>query len=241
MNPAQPPVEPAASAPTYVLRPVSATVIPVLTWALVAYFVIDAVWKGGYDSLWNHGPFLLLASVAAWVVLWAPRLIVYGDRVEMRNILHTYTAKFGAIEKVGIGAMVSMIVRTASGTTRTVTAWNAPGVGRDRPADRLSTMKRHEPSVARQGNLARRAGPGERLRQDQEKATSFVLYERWERWWDRHEAEQKRAEVSRKGRAPKAGTEAADEQLPVLETRYNVPQIIALLVSAALVVLTLAI
>ncbi len=165
----------------HVLRPTSATVISIIAWAFAAYLLADAVWKTGVTGLLTYGPLLALSAALVWAILWAPRVIVHQDSVEVRNVLHTYRAHYSAIDKVSIGAMVRIVARNAKGSAHTVTAWNAPGVGRDKPVD-AAIRARH----GGQNYAAERLGPEARLAHDQRNSPSWVLFERWDAWHDRH-------------------------------------------------------
>lgn len=169
------------------LRPTSAVVISCAAWLLAVVLLADAIWKIGLGALWRYGPFLGLGSALVWLILWNPRVLVREHEVEIRNVVHTYTAHFAAVTKVRIGAMVRVDARTARGRERTVTAWNAPGVGRDKPADVL-TRNAHSRGRAMPGRaVPHRLGPGARLALDQKQSPSWVLFERWERWHDARE------------------------------------------------------
>lgn len=163
------------------LRPASALWIPALTWAIIAFLLADAILKNRWDTVLQFGPWLALAASLVWLVLFSPATLVYQRGVVIRNVFHEYSAPYGAIDHIGLGAMVSIRARTESGTTRTVTAWNAPGIGRDKPADahvRISGRDRY----AERGHV----GPAERLRNDQERSPSRVLVHAWEAWQVKH-------------------------------------------------------
>lgn len=171
------------------LRPRSAAVIYALAWALGIFLFIDAVMKRGVDALVPHGVAIACALLIVHALLWAPRTVLRSDSVEIRNVFHTYRAHFSAIDQVTIGAMVSILARTASGRTRKITAWNAPGVGRDKPAD--AAIVAH-PASAKGGNTeagrAPRLGPEARLAKDQRATESWEIYERWDRWHAKRES-----------------------------------------------------
>ena len=163
------------------LRPSSALWIPAITWAIIAFLLGDAILKNRWDTVLQFGPWLGLAASLVWLILFSPATLVYPGGVVVRNVLHEYSAPYAAIEHIGLGAMVSIRARTESGTTRTVTAWNAPGIGRDKPADahvRISGRDRY----AERGHV----GPAERLRNDQERSPSRVLVHAWETWQVKH-------------------------------------------------------
>ncbi|QEU12537.1 hypothetical protein [Dermabacter vaginalis] len=164
------------------LRPASALWIPTVTWAVIAFLLVDAIIKNRWDTVLQFGPWLGLAASLVWLILFSPATLVYPAGVVVRNVFHEYSAPYSAIDHIGLGAMVSIRARTESGTTRTVTAWNAPGIGRDKPADahvRISGRDRY----ADRGHV----GPAERLRNDRERSPSRVLVHAWEAWQVRHE------------------------------------------------------
>ncbi|ANP26903.1 hypothetical protein DAD186_03460 [Dermabacter vaginalis] len=164
------------------LRPASALWIPTVTWAVIAFLLVDAIIKNRWDTVLQFGPWLGLAAFLVWLILFSPATLVYPAGVVVRNVFHEYSAPYAAIDHIGLGVMVSIRARTESGTTRTVTAWNAPGIGRDKPADahvRISGRDRY----ADRGHV----GPAERLRNDRERSPSRVLVHAWEAWQVRHE------------------------------------------------------
>lgn len=157
------------NAGTEVLRPWSAKALPIIVWTGIALLAADALWRGGINSLLRFGPGLILVAVLMWVVFWAPRLIVEPSAVEIRNIMTTYRAPLTALEHVGIGAMVRIEARTESGTTRSITAWNAPGLKRDKVQPQAHTHRTGTP----------RPNPTQRLVADQQSCPSYILYQRW--------------------------------------------------------------
>ena len=163
------------------LRPASALWIPALTWAIIAFLLADAILKNRWDTVLQFGPWLALAASLVWLVLFSPATLVYQRGVVIRNVFHEYSAPYGAIDHIGLGAMVSIRARTESGTTRTITAWNAPGIGRDKPADAHVRISGRDRRVGRQ-----HIGPAERLRNDQERSRSRVLVHAWEAWQVKH-------------------------------------------------------
>lgn len=187
---------PAPTSSTVHLRPHGATILSIAVWALCAGLQADAFLRIGLAGA-RTLPFLLLAAVLVWVVLWAPRLVLRQEEVEVRNVWTTSRLPFAAITAVRIGAMVRFDARGADGDERTVTAWNAPGIGRDHPRERLGSI-RAGAQGARQGAAApRRAGAAERLSRDQGASRSAIVRERWDTWADRHEAEAGQARAPR--------------------------------------------
>ncbi|MDN5600758.1 MAG: hypothetical protein L0G52_09540, partial [Brachybacterium sp.] len=113
---------------------------------------------------------------------------------------------FAAIQEVRVGAMLRFEVTTRRAATSTVTAWNAPALGRDAPWRREATM--HEQNLR-----GRSYTPQERLVHDQRRSRSAVVKQRWERWMDRRDAA---------GRAPVDGSGGVDG---VMTTTPNILQI----------------
>src|SRR5699024_11695334 len=85
-------------------------------------------------------PAVLLALALVWMVLWAPRVVLHEDSVEVRNVFVTHHIPFAAIQEVRLGAMLRFEVITQRAATSTITAWNAPALGReDRKSTRLNS------------------------------------------------------------------------------------------------------
>lgn len=198
---------------TLQLRPHGATVLCLVVGLVGLGLVLDAVLRAGWEGvLLLPVPLLLLALV--WLVLWAPRVVLHETSVEVRNVLLTHHAPFAAIQDVRLGAMLRLEVVTARGRSTTITAWNAPALGRDAPWRRQAML--HEQTLR-----GRRLSPPERLVHDQQHSRSAVVKQRWERWHDRWEEQ---------GRPPVDGEE------PVMTTRVNRPQIAVVAACALLVV-----
>lgn len=170
------------SAP-FALRPRSAILICILTWALCAALLIDALARAGAPGL-RVLPFLVLAAVVVWALLWNPRVVLADDRVLVRNVLVSHTLPFAAIRRVRLGSMLRFDVAAVRGGERTITAWNAPGIGRDRLD--LSRGSAQAMSAGSRGHGAPRPrlGPGERLARDQQRSGSAIVVRCWEQWCD---------------------------------------------------------
>lgn len=158
------------------LRPHGATILCIIVWALVGLIVGDSVLRAGAASL-PALPFALLICALVWAVLWAPRVVLRDEAVEVRNVLVTHLLPFTAIHDVRIGAMLRFDVARPDGSERTITAWNAPTLG-----------KVKGPS-AREMREARTFGhrlesASERLLQDQAACRSSVIRARWSRAQD---------------------------------------------------------
>lgn len=180
---------------------------------------LDAVLRAGWQGVLTL-PVLLLIMALVWMVLWAPRVVLQEDSVEVRNIVVTHLIPFAAIEEVRVGAMLRLEVAGRSGTTTTITAWNAPALSRDAPWRRQAMM--HEQDLR-----GRRLTPQERLVNDQQSSRSAVIKQRWERWQDRHEGQQ-----GQSAQGPAAGTDTGTGA--VMTTRPNLLQIVVVAVFATL-------
>ena len=194
------------------LRPHGATILCVVVAVLGLGLTLDAVIRAGWQGvLVLPAPLLFLALV--WMVLWAPRVVLHEDSVEVRNVLVTHHLPFAAIQEVHLGAMLRFEATTDRAAASTVTAWNAPALGRDARWRREAVM--HEQRLR-----GRSSTPQERLVADQRRSRSAVVKQRWEDWMDRRD---------RQGSSP---VEAADE---VMTTRPNVLQIAVVAILGALV------
>ncbi|HEX7351063.1 PH domain-containing protein [Brachybacterium sp.] len=195
------------------LRPHGATALCIVVGLVGLGLTLDAVLRAGWQGVLVL-PVLLLLLALVWMVLWAPRVVLHEETVEVRNVLGTHHLPFGAIEEVRLGAMLRFEVATRRGTTSTLTAWNAPALGKDAPWRRQAMM--HEQDLR-----GRRLTAQERLVHDQRRSRSAVVKQRWERWMDRRDA---------------LGTPAADGGEAVMTTRANMLQIAVVAVCALLVV-----
>ncbi|WP_157975723.1 PH domain-containing protein [Brachybacterium sp. YJGR34] len=162
-----------------VVRPGGALLLCVIVWAFCAATALQAFWLLGLDG-WSFAVLPAVVCAVLWVLLWAPRVVVREDRIEVRNVLVTHHLPMAAIERARLGAMLRFEVRSqrADGAEEVVTAWNAPGVGRDRPRERLARADRRAPGASARAQ----ADWAERLRRDQLASPSHAAVEAWERW-----------------------------------------------------------
>ena len=107
-------------------RPGSAIWIPWFGWLIEAGLLIDLVHRGNMTDLLNYAPWLLLVGWAIWVLLWAPRLLVYRDRVEVIEPLRCFRLPFHRITDVRLGVALRIDYTDASGRARRLRPWNAP-------------------------------------------------------------------------------------------------------------------
>ncbi|MGP9538732.1 hypothetical protein ACT3SP_12020 [Brachybacterium sp. AOP43-C2-M15] len=194
------------------IRPGGALVLCALVWVLCGATTLQAFWLLGADG-WRFAVLPAVVSAVIWVVLWAPRVIVREDLIEVRNVLVTHLLPMGAIAHPRLGAMLrfDLVPAAHEETTAVVTAWNAPGVGRDRPRDRLS---RSDPRSAH-GSPTARENWAERLRRDQLTSPSHVAVAAWERWTAQDAQTRGRAGPAAEGLRP------GETDAPSAERRLN--------------------
>ena len=194
------------------IRPGGALVLCAIVWLLCAATVLESIWLLGAAG-WRFAVLPAAVSAVVWALLWAPRVVVHEDAIQVRNVLETWTLPMASIDRVRLGAMLRFELMPADDDahSRTITAWNAPGVGRDRPRERLARM---DPR-ARSGGATGRPDWAQRLRRDQLESSSYAAVEAWERWEAAH------------GRGSRAA--AAEEATPV--RRVNGELITVLLVA----------
>ncbi|WP_394215643.1 PH domain-containing protein [Brachybacterium vulturis] len=194
------------------LRPRSAAIICAVVGLIGLGLSLEAVLRAGWEGVLVL-PVPLFALALVWMVLWAPQVVLHEESVEVRNVLLTHHLPFAAIQEVRIGAMLRFEVTTHRAATSTVTAWNAPALGRDAPWRREATMYE-------QNLRGRSSTPQERLVNDQQRSRSAVVKTRWERWMDRRDA---------------AGRTPADEAEGVMVTTPNVLQLAVVAILGLLV------
>ncbi|HLS33661.1 MAG TPA: PH domain-containing protein [Brevibacterium sp.] len=162
------------------IRPGGALVLCTIVWALCAATIVESVWAVGIHG-WQFAVLPLAVSAVVWALLWAPRVVVRPDRLEIRNVLITHVVPMAAIEDVRLGSMLRVILppRAEGAKREVITAWNAPGVGKDRPRDRLARSDIR----SRYEERSRHTAPStwsERLVRDQRASPSHAVVQAWE-------------------------------------------------------------
>ena len=112
--------------PSVLVRTPSGTWLPILVWAMAAWMAVDAVWRAGLAGL-RYWPVLALIAWAAYLLLWAPRVLVGSDGVRVVNLLRDYRLPYSAITDIETGWTVRIDYRDAD-QVRRVYCWNAPPV-----------------------------------------------------------------------------------------------------------------
>ncbi|HJG53482.1 MAG TPA: PH domain-containing protein [Brachybacterium faecium] len=166
-----------------------------IVWVFCAATIVESFWVLGVHG-WRYAVLPLVASTVVWALLWMPRVVVRPERLEVRNVLITHVVPYALIEDVRLGAMLRIVLapRVEGGTPEVLTAWNAPGVGKDRPLDRVARGGvRRSP---REAAGLERASWSERLVRDQRSSPSAAVVEAWRRNAD-HAGSGADAEVTR--------------------------------------------
>lgn len=166
------------------VRPAGAVLLSLAVWLLCAALLLQAVALSGAAALLlAPGPLLVCAVI--WALLWEPRVVVREDSLEVRNVLRRHEIPFAAVADIRLGAMLRIVLRQVRPARReddrptVITAWNAPGAGRDRHRDRLVRIGQSDRAP---GAPRPRADWGQRLRADQRTSASSVVVDAWERW-----------------------------------------------------------
>lgn len=222
------------------IRPTSAIVLSALVWALCSATVAQALWVYGASGL-RFAELPVAVAIVVWALLWAPRVIVRDHEIEVRNVLVTHRLPMASIADVRLGAMLRFVLepRSEADDADVITAWNAPGVGKDRPRERISASDPRAAaadSTVRGGGRAasrRRAASdwSQRLVEDQRSSPSFRALEAWQQWERSSDDGVEHADPG----AEHADRDAGHAELATRQV--NAPVVAGLAVAAALVVI----
>ncbi|MCW2806982.1 MAG: hypothetical protein JWQ93_937 [Marmoricola sp.] len=113
-----------------VLRQSGAVLVPVAVWVFCGLGVADAVIEGTPGYALRTTVSLSAIAWATWLVLASPCLVVEGTGLRVVNPLRVHWVPFAALEGVRVRGLTTLTARHASGRTRQITSWNAPGVPR---------------------------------------------------------------------------------------------------------------
>jgi hypothetical protein len=108
--------------------------VPIAVWVACALASADAVIEGTASFALHTIAALAAVALATWIVLFSPHFAVDAEGVTIVNPTRTTRVPFGALVDVRISLVVSAYARFAGGRERKITAWNAPGLKRRRPA-----------------------------------------------------------------------------------------------------------
>ncbi|MDK7741463.1 hypothetical protein [Helcobacillus massiliensis] len=168
--------------PLETLRARSSLWIGVVALALVIILVGNAVLAvGAADGLRRFGPVMLLIAALLVVVMILPGVRVFTDRMEVRNILHTYRIPYSAVDRVRIGSMLKIDAVDARGENRTVTAWSAPAIRKQGLLDAFSRTSSKKPPTAPMGQTS-----SAQLLAEQKASAAWPLKERVDGYQDHH-------------------------------------------------------
>lgn len=165
------------------VRPGGALVLCALVWLFCGATVAQALWLLGAAG-WRLTVLPLVVSAVVWALLWAPRVVVRPEQIEVRNVLVTHVLPMAVIDDVRLGAMLRIVLAPArpGGRPATITAWNAPGVGRDDHRDRIASGDVRSRHGSGAGGRPPRADWAQRLRRDQAASPSQAAVDAWETW-----------------------------------------------------------
>lgn len=162
------------------LRPHGASVITVLVAVLAVLLSADVLLRSGLEGLWAL-PLPALVVAVVWALLWAPRVVLQQDAVEVRNVVMTHHLPFSTITDVRLGALLRFDAEDEQRGPVTVTAWNAPALSRDNPLKRDRSFQQ---ANHLRGFRAPRMGQEARLLADQQASRSYIVRLRWSGWMD---------------------------------------------------------
>lgn len=151
------------------IRPASAVIIPVVAWALLGFGAVDIAWHGTPGERLAYLPWLAVAAVAVHLVLWAPRIRVGRDAVEVREVLRTFTLPYAAISDITASGILKISYLDAAGRPRLLRPWNSPSPRK---------LGRPQPGAPRGGGPGRAAGSGSEAPRAGA-APEQVLLDRW--------------------------------------------------------------
>ncbi|MGY5764051.1 hypothetical protein ACXET9_02470 [Brachybacterium sp. DNPG3] len=237
------------------IRPSSAILLSAIVWALCAATIVQGLWVYGASGL-RFAELPTAVALVVWALLWAPRVIVRAHEIEVRNVLLVHRLPLAAIADVRLGAMLRFVVAPRSASTGTdadadavvITAWNAPGVGKDRPRERLAAADPRSQAAGRGRSSVRSSGRGgrgggrratgpdwsQRLVEDQRSSPSYPALAAWQRW-------ERAAGSDTAGADAAPGSDVGPAAVAASATqRVNVPVVVGLAAAAVLVVVHFA-
>lgn len=113
-----------------VLRQAGAVLVPVAVWVFCLLGVLDAVIEGSTGYAVRVAVVMATVAFAVWQVLASPCLVVERGGLRVVNPMRVHWIPFAALDDVRVRGLTALTVHHASGGTRTITSWNAPGVPR---------------------------------------------------------------------------------------------------------------
>lgn len=116
------------------LRPRLAIGTCIAVWALSAFLVIDAVIAIGLPAVLPFAMPVVLFSALVWLILWNPCVAIDREnkQIIVKNVLATFECPAASIQDIVVGPMVKFHLIDESGKPVVVTAWNAPGLSKEK-------------------------------------------------------------------------------------------------------------
>jgi len=149
-------------------------ILAVVAWALTLFALITSAIAGVLAPATAARIVLPLALVglAAYAVLWRPRLVVDDDAVTVVNVLRTIVIPWSAL--IDVDTKFSLTLRTPNGR---YSVWAAPAPGRTGVAMARRAERRHgnQNQTAAMGNRSR---PGDIVTTESGEA-AYLVRERW--------------------------------------------------------------
>ncbi|MGO4384385.1 hypothetical protein [Specibacter sp. RAF43] len=102
--------------------------LAVLAWLFCAFFAVNLLLTGTWESIRHFLPWLMLVAWALYVLLWRPCLVVRADGLEVINLLREHRVPFAALTAVQVHQGVTLVT-----TAGRLASWGAPGAGRPAP------------------------------------------------------------------------------------------------------------
>jgi hypothetical protein len=153
-------------------RPTFGRVLSIGVWLVCLLTIVLSI-RSGMALVLGLLPWMLLASGAAWMVFWNPRVVVDDGGVHLVNLLRTIDVPWPAIQNVD--TKWALTLTTAYGT---FTAWAAPAPGGLSTARRISRTDRDAiPASAKDEYGAVRPGD---LPDSPSGSAATVVRRRWE-------------------------------------------------------------
>src|SRR5699024_5906461 len=118
------------------IRPGGALVLCMIVWARCAATIVESFWAIGIHG-WQFAVLPLAVGAVVWTLLWAPRVVVRPASVVARHVPIPHDLPIAWNDDLRPGAMLRVILppRGSYGRPVVITAWNVPGVGKDRPGN----------------------------------------------------------------------------------------------------------